>query len=232
MVRRPHPALLRSDTISTARPFCLCVCCEALKRRPGEDARNLPYLRIPRSPQSVPNPVWSGWARSHAALKPRGAPGAAGGRFQLTMSALHCLAGRRRSAGDITLAHHIQLVEIMSTCASSGPTGSVRQRQYPACECPMDTRVRIGAPWPLTPRSASDRIAGLGGWLHHSRAIVSRTKLKLPCSVCVALLAFTECMRHDMWHAGGVYGLSVCVSQCVSPRVIRAEYLLQPHSAT
>ena len=96
----------------------------------------------------------------------------------------------------------------------------------------MDTRVRIGAPWPLTPRSASDRIAGLGGWLHRSRAIVSRTELKLPCSVCVALLAFTECMRHDMWHAGGVYGLSVCVSQCVSPRVIRAEYLLQPHSAT
>ena len=115
MVRRPHPALLRSDTISTARPFCLCVCCEALKRRPGEDARNLPYLRIPRSPQSVPNPVWSGWARSHAALKPRGAPGAAGGRFQLTRSASHCLAGRGRSAGYTTLAPHMQLVEVMST---------------------------------------------------------------------------------------------------------------------
>ena len=116
--------------------FVLCGCCATLKRRPGGDARNLPYLSLSHSPQSAPDRAWSGWARSHAALKPRGASGAAGGRFQLTMSASHCLAGRRRSAGHLTLAPHIQLVEITCTYASSIQPAPVRQRQYPSVMSP------------------------------------------------------------------------------------------------
>ena len=182
--------------------FVLCGFCATLKRRPGEDARNLPYLSLPRSLQSAPDRAWSGWARSHAALEPRGASGAAGGRFQLTMSASHCLAGRGRSAGYTQLAPHIQLVESVSTCASSVQPATVRQRQYPALGVSIGPR----ANWH---RLAIDPAPRVGQDRTSRRVAATRAMVSvIGCSSTFESfwLAFAERSRASIYGTHGTHG--------------------------
>ena len=121
--------------------------------------------------------IWCGWRTLPAHCERLALPGRSWAlrRIYATRSA-HSARGERV---------HLRLVGPACNGAPA-PISSVRSVHWAPCEL---------AP-PLTPRFASDRIAGLGGWQHCSRAIGRRTELS--CGVLFALLACIpiEYMRH------------------------------------